>query len=143
MTDATGWMALATGGSALAYSARSAVRGWRKRIETAQTVQFTVGGEALATARSALELKNQMIAELQAQRLKLVEDAAHARAKIGVQGRLIEELQVDLGAMRGENAELRTQVERAQRREEDYRRRIRDLEGSLEDVRKQLGLGLP
>lgn len=129
---------LALGGTALNFA-----RAWRKRERDAAAAPFLAGHEAVEAAKDALDLRKAELAELRGQREKLQQDLAQALADNRAQATQITDLYVKLGTANGDNAALQRQADLAREREEHDRARIAELEASVLDLRKQLGMGIP
>lgn len=144
MSDAAGWVGMVSGGAALVTAVGVAYRGWRSRVATAAAAPYRVGEAAVDAARDALELKDAAIAELRGQREKLMAELSAARAQNESQQAQITSLYVQLGEVRGKNAELESrlasQSSAALLREGEHAAAVAGLQSQVDGLKKQIGL---
>jgi hypothetical protein len=117
-------------------------KGWRTRVAAAATRPFQVGHEAISEAQTALRMKDERLADAEAERLKAVADLAAATAQVAALQGQVDLLYGRIGLLMVSKSALEEGAKQAAAREEADRRRISALETSLEEMRKSMGLGM-
>lgn len=141
----SGW-AIAFGVTGMVLSVLTALatglRAFRRREQDAAKRPFLAGVEAVNEAQIALRLKDDRLAEADRRLAQAVSEVQTATARAGSLQQQIDELYTRMGRLMSRNTELEDQARLAKEREERDRGRIRELELRVDELTKQLGLGM-